>query len=78
MADSTELLGPATDGQFRMIACPSLSHERRTDRYCDAGRAVGDYVRELGWQPERMSARVTIDGALVPEAEWETVVPQAG
>jgi hypothetical protein len=78
MADSIELWDPETPGQFRMIACPSLSHERRTDRYFPAGRTIGDYLRELGWTPSRMSARVTIDGVLVPEAEWQTVVPQAG
>ena len=64
--------------QFRLIACPSISHERRTDRYCDAGRVLGDYVRELFVASDRLQARVTIDGALVPQAEWETVVPQAG
>jgi len=78
MADSIELLGPETPGQFRMIACPSISHERRTDRYFPAGRTIGDYLRELGWAPSRMSARVTIDGVLIPDAEWQTVIPQAG
>lgn len=78
MADDVEILGPATSGQFRMIACPSISHERRTDQYVPAGRTVGDYVHELGWTPKRMHARVTIDGVLIPEAEWEIVRPVAG
>jgi hypothetical protein len=63
---------------FRLIACPSISHERRTDRYFESGQTVGDYLRKLGWTTEGLNARVFIDGRLVPEAEWLDAKPAAG
>lgn len=63
---------------FRLIACPTLSHETRSDTYVHTGTSVGDAVRALGWTTDGLSARVFIDGRLVPDAEWETAVPQGG
>lgn len=63
---------------FRLIACQSLSHQRRTDNYIEPGKSVGECLRDLGWKTEGLSARVYIDGVLIPDAEWETVEPQAG
>lgn len=63
---------------FRLIACPSISHERRTDRYCRPGQTVGDYLRELGWKTDSLHARVFIDGQLIPDAEWLDAKPTAG
>lgn len=78
MPADVEILGPATQNTFRMIACPTLNHERRTDRYFPAGRTVGDYLHELGWTPDRLHARVTIDGQLIADAEWQQARPHAG
>lgn len=63
---------------FRLIACPTLSHEQRTDTYFDSGCTVGDYLRELGWKTDGLTARVFIDGQLVPDAEWLTAEPKPG
>lgn len=63
---------------FRLIACPTLSHERRQDRYMPSGKTVGECLRELGWKTDGLSARVFIDGQLVPNAEWEHATPTAG
>ena len=63
---------------FRMIACSSLSHERRTDRYFPAGRTVGDYLHDLGWKTDGLNARVFIDGEYIPDAEWLTAEPKPG
>lgn len=64
--------------QFRLIACPSISHERRHDTYFAPGRTVGDYLNELGWKTDGLSARVFIDGQLIPDAEWLDAKPAAG
>jgi len=64
--------------QFRLIACPTISHERRQDRYFSAGRTVGDYLRELGWKTDGLHARVFIDGQYIPDAEWLSAEPKAG
>lgn len=63
---------------FRLIACPSLSHERRTDQYLEPGQTLKECLRALGWHPESVSARVTIDGTLIPDAEWLEATPTAG
>jgi sulfur carrier protein ThiS len=63
---------------FRLIACPTLSHETRTDTYVHAGASVGDALRGLGWTTDGLSARVFIDGQLIPDAEWEQATPKAG
>lgn len=64
-------------GAFRLIAC-SLNVERRTDRYFESGKNLGVCLREIGWQPDGMSARVTIDGELIPDAQWLTTEPKPG
>ncbi len=71
-------LGPERNGQFRMIACPTISHERRTDRYFESGRTVKDCLDELGWRTDGLHARVFIDGRYIPDAEWWTTEPQPG
>lgn len=63
---------------FRLIACPTLGHERRSDQSLVPGQPLGAYLRALGWSPERVHARVTIDGRLVPDAEWLVVEPKPG
>lgn len=69
---------PMTRGTFRLIACPTLSHERRTDRYYQTGQTVGESLRSLGWQTDGLHARVFIDGQLIPDAEWERAEPTSG
>lgn len=64
--------------EFRMIACQSLSHERRTDHYFPAGKTLGEYVRELGWSTDNLHARVSIDGKIIPDAEWIVTEPLPG
>lgn len=66
-----------TNDSFRLIACPTLSHERRTDTYCETGKTLRAHLEEIGWSGT-ISARVFIDGQLIPNAEWETMVPRAG
>ncbi len=63
---------------FRLIACPTLSHEHRQDRYEPIGRTLGDSLRGLGWETNGLHARVFIDGELIPDAAWETVTPRDG
>ena len=77
-AARSETMGPDAPGQFRLIACPSILHERRSDTYCEAGRTIGDYLQALGWKTDGLHARVSIDGELVPDAEWLTAEPKAG
>lgn len=64
----------------RLIACPRiLSTEKdRIDRYVQAGGSVADHLRAIGWQPERLNARVFIDGEYIEHAQWEYAVPRAG
>ena len=70
----------AEHADIRLIACPwPLSIEKdRIDRMVPAGATVANYIRELGWNPDRLSARVMIDGKLVEQAYWEHVRPKAG
>jgi sulfur carrier protein ThiS len=65
---------------FRIIACPHiLSLEKdRLDVVRPVGGSVRDILRSIGWTRDGLSARVMIDGVLVPDARWETTVPQAG
>lgn len=63
-------------GQFRMIAVPGISHEQREDRYFSSGHTIADCLREVGWTPDPLHARVTIDGELIPDAQWLTMEPK--
>lgn len=63
---------------FRLIACQTLSHETRSDTYVPEGTTVGEALQHLGWQTDKVSARVFIDGQLVPEAEWLDAEPKPG
>jgi hypothetical protein len=61
-----------------MIACPSLSHDRRVDRYFEQGQTIAECLTQIAWQHTPERARVFIDGRLIPAGEWEHAVPQAG
>jgi hypothetical protein len=65
---------------IRIIACPHVfsTENGRIDRKVSTGGTVGEHLRAIGWQPESMSARVYIDGVLIPEAQWEYAVPRVG
>ena len=65
---------------FRLIACPHVfSIEKgRIDVLRPAGGTVNDLIRSIGWTPDRLSARVFIDGEYVKDAAWEYTVPRAG
>lgn len=63
---------------FRMIACPTVLHTKRTDNYYESGKTVGECLREQGWDTEKVNARVFIDGELVPDAEWLSAKPREG
>lgn len=63
----------------RLIACPSLALEHgRIDRAVPEGATVAGHLRAIGWQPDRLNARVFIDGELIEQARWEYAVPRAG
>ena len=63
----------------RLIACPSLALEHgRIDRYVPEGATVAEHLRAIGWQPETLHARVSIDGVWIAQAQWEYAVPRAG
>ncbi|MBC7837457.1 MAG: hypothetical protein H7Y39_02270, partial [Nitrospiraceae bacterium] len=65
---------------LRLIAMPHvLSTEKgRIDVMRPAGGNVNDLMRSIGWTPDRLSARVFIDGEYVEDASWEYTVPRAG
>lgn len=66
-------------GSLRLIACPSLALEHgRIDRYVPEGATVAGHLRELGWNPDPLHARVFIDGVMIEKAQWEEAVPNAG
>ena len=63
----------------RLFACPSLALEHgRIDRYVQAGATVAEHLRAIGWQPDGLHARVSIDGVWIAQAQWEYAVPRAG
>jgi len=63
----------------RLIACPSLALEHgKIDRYVPEGGTVAEHLRAIGWQPDRLNARVFIDGRWIEKAQWEYAVPRAG
>jgi sulfur carrier protein ThiS len=63
---------------FRLVACRSLNHENRQDTYFEAGRTLRECLTTLGWRPEGLHARVSINGEIVPDAEWLDAKPTAG
>lgn len=68
-----------THPTLRLIACPSLiSVHDRIDRFVLPGMTVAEHLREIGWKPNTLNARVTIDDRVIEYAEWEYAVPQAG
>lgn len=65
---------------LRLIVCPNpLSTTRdRVDVPVPAGATVAEHLRAIGCELDRITALVYIDGRLVPRAQWEWAVPQAG
>ena len=63
---------------FRLVTFPTLSFDRRTDQAIEPGQSVGACLRALGWKTDHLTARVYIDGQLIPDAEWLTAEPAAG
>lgn len=64
---------------LRLIVCPRpLSTMRdRVEVAIPAGATVAEHLRAVGCDLDRLTALVSIDGKLVPRAEWEYAVPQA-
>lgn len=79
MADKKEV-ALTMQHDIRLTVCPNpLSTTRgRIDVPIPAGATVAEHLRSIGCELDRLSAMVYIDGRLVPKAEWESVVPQAG
>ena len=68
-----------TSPLVHLIACPSLALEHgKIDRYVPEGGTVADHLRAIGWQPDRLNARVFIDGVFIEQAQWEYAAPLAG
>lgn len=68
-----------SDKSLRLVAMPHFNIERgRIDRYVPEGASVAQHLREIGWCPDELFARVFIDGRLIEKAEWEYAVPRAG
>jgi sulfur carrier protein ThiS len=65
---------------LRLIVCPhSLSPTRdRIDVLIPPGATVAEHLRTIGCDTDRLTALVYLDERLVPRAEWESAVPQAG
>lgn len=64
---------------LRLIACPTLVYQLgRIDCHVYPGMTVAQHLREIGWKPNTLNARVTIDDRIIPYAEWEYAVPRAG
>ena len=78
MAENHELASQPNN--FRLIVCPRpLSVTRdRIDVQIPVGATVAEHLRAIGCELDRLSALVYINGRLVPHAEWESTVPQAG
>lgn len=62
----------------RVLARPHPFSEARIERRLPAGRTVGDHLRAIGLNPDRIFARVFINDRLIPSAEWEYARPTAG
>ena len=69
---------PRTD--VRLIVCPRpLSTTRdRVEVAIPAGATVAEHLRAIGCELDRLTAIVSIDGRMIPRAEWDYAVPQAG
>lgn len=60
----------------RVTIIPNLLVEHgRLDRTLAGGRSIAEVMRDHGWNPAETHARVTIDGKLVSQAEWEYQLP---
>jgi sulfur carrier protein ThiS len=78
VADNPKRMNQQTD--VRLIVCPRpLSVTRdRIDVPIPAGATVAEHLRAIGFDLDRLSALVYVDDRLIPRAEWESAVPQAG
>ncbi len=65
---------------LRLIAIPHMlaPSKDRIDVIRPVGGSVGDHMRSIGWQPKGLPARVFLDGVLVGDAAWESMVPRDG
>ena len=67
---------PRTD--VRLIVCPRpLSTTRdRIEVAIPAGATVAEHLRAVGCDLDRLTAIVSIDGRMIPRAQWEYAVPK--
>ena len=68
-----------TQHSYRVIACPHIlsADKDKIDVQRPAGGSVSDLLASIGWT-DRLSARVFLDGELIPDARWEYTLPKAG
>jgi hypothetical protein len=63
----------------RLTIIPNLLVDHgRVDRSMRDGETIASAMREAGWIPGETHARVSIDGRLIPSAQWEYIVPARG
>ena len=63
----------------RLTVIPNLLVEHgRIDRSLRDGETIADAMRAHGWTPEMVHARVSIDGRMIPSAQWESITPVRG
>lgn len=70
---------PEIERDVRLIVCPRpLSTTRdRIEVAIPAGATMAEHLRAVGCDLDRLTALVSIDGKLIPRAEWEYAVPRA-
>jgi len=81
MAENLEPVLAMNQPAIRLIICPNMNPEKdRTDCCVSAekGKTIRDHLLDLGWQPDSLNARVSIDGELVNNARWEYAIPRGG
>ena len=63
---------------LRIVACPRPFSVERLDFLETPGSTVAQLLGRCGLNPDRIHARVFLDDRLLPEAEWQTIMPSAG
>ncbi len=62
--------------ETRLTIIPNLLVEHgRIDTMLKPAQSISQIMRGQGWDPAETNARVTIDGRLISEAEWEYQLP---
>lgn len=69
---------PESLSKLRVVACPRPFSIDRADFLETPGATIAGLLGRCGLQPDRIFARVFLDDRLIPEAEWERVIPVAG